>query len=227
VSAVLHAIAAALLVTAPSFVPDALPEARPVAEKIDFWPMTRPIVRAVTPPSPPGPVHLRRNRGGARPGTPLPAPIVLPQVPPLVPVEDLQPGVFFEPPPIGDCIGDCVPGDGPGVEAPGPADPGANTGEGRGGLRPGGNVKAPVKLRHVSPVYPDPARWAGVEGVVLIECLINPQGRVVDVRVLRGHPLLETAALEAVRQWVYRPTLLNGVPVAVVLTVTVRFQLRR
>jgi protein TonB len=62
-----------------------------------------------------------------------------------------------------------------------------------------------------------------VQGVVILECVIGPDGRVTDVHVLRGQPLLERAAIDAVRQWLYRPTRLNGQPVAVVMTVTVTF----
>jgi periplasmic protein TonB len=85
----------------------------------------------------------------------------------------------------------------------------------------------PVKLHDVAPVYPDLAREARIEGVVVIECRIDTDGRVVDARVLSGHPLLDAAALDAVGQWRYRATLLNGQPVAVLMTVTVRFSLRR
>jgi protein TonB len=83
-----------------------------------------------------------------------------------------------------------------------------------------------VKTRNVPPEYPDLARQAGVEGVVILECTISPQGRVTEVRVLRGIPLLDNAAIEAVRQWVYTPTLLNDVPVPVIMTVTVDFRIR-
>ena len=62
-------------------------------------------------------------------------------------------------------------------------------------------------------------------GVVILECTISPQGKVSDVKVLRGIPLLDAAAIEAVKQWVYSPTLLNGVPVPVIMTVTVNFRL--
>jgi protein TonB len=65
-----------------------------------------------------------------------------------------------------------------------------------------------------------------VEGVVIIEATISPDGRVQDARVLRSIPLLDAAALDAVRQWEYSPTLLNGTPVPVVITVTVVFRLR-
>ena len=62
-------------------------------------------------------------------------------------------------------------------------------------------------------------------GVVILECTISPQGKVTDVKVLRGIPLLDQAAIDAVKQWVYTPTLLNGVPVPVIMTVTVNFKL--
>ena len=65
-----------------------------------------------------------------------------------------------------------------------------------------------------------------VQGVVILECTISPQGRVSDVKILRGIPLLNEAALTAVKQWVYSPTLLNGVPVPVIMTVTVNFRLQ-
>jgi protein TonB len=93
-------------------------------------------------------------------------------------------------------------------------------------VRVGGQIKEPKKLKNVAPVYPDIAKQARVQGVVILECTISPQGRVTDVKVLRGIPLLDEAAKEAVRQWVYSPTLLNGVPVPVIMTVTVNFRLQ-
>jgi TonB family protein len=92
-------------------------------------------------------------------------------------------------------------------------------------VRVGGEIKEPRKLKDVPPVYPDIARQARVQGVVILECEIGPDGRVTEVKVLRGIPLLDAAAMEAVRQWVYTPTLLNGVPVPVIMTVTVNFRL--
>jgi periplasmic protein TonB len=93
-------------------------------------------------------------------------------------------------------------------------------------IRPGGRIQPPVKTRNVDPVYPELARNAHVAGIVILECIIDRDGRVESVTVLRGHPLLNSAATDAVRQWRYRPTLLNGVPVEVVMTVTVRFTTR-
>jgi protein TonB len=77
----------------------------------------------------------------------------------------------------------------------------------------------------VAPVYPVIAREAKVEGTVILEAVIDPTGRVDHVRVLRSRPLLDQAAVDAVRGWRYTPTLLNGVPVPVLLTITVRFTL--
>ncbi len=92
-------------------------------------------------------------------------------------------------------------------------------------VRVGGNIKEPKKLKNVPPSYPDIAKQARVQGVVILECTISPQGKVQDVKVLRGIPLLDQAAIDAVKQWVYTPTLLNGVPVPVIMTVTVNFRL--
>jgi protein TonB len=92
-------------------------------------------------------------------------------------------------------------------------------------VRVGGQIKEPKKLKNVPPAYPDIARQARVQGVVILECTISPQGRVTEVKVLRGIPLLDQAAIDAVKQWVYTPTLLNGVPVPVIMTVTVNFRL--
>jgi protein TonB len=93
-------------------------------------------------------------------------------------------------------------------------------------VRVGGQIKEPKKIKDVQPAYPDIAKQARVQGVVILECTISPQGRVSDVKMLRGIPLLNEAAIAAVRQWVYTPTLLNGVPVPVIMTVTVNFRLQ-
>jgi periplasmic protein TonB len=92
-------------------------------------------------------------------------------------------------------------------------------------VRVGGQIKEPKKVRNVNPTYPDIAKQARVQGIVILECTISPQGKVTDVKLLRGIPLLDQAAIDAVKQWVYTPTLLNGVPVPVIMTVTVNFKL--
>ena len=96
-----------------------------------------------------------------------------------------------------------------------------------GPVRPGGDIKPPVRTVYVAPSYPDLARLARVQGLVVVECTIDPSGRVVDARIITGHPLLQGAALDAVRQWRYTATRLNGVPVAVLMTVSVNFTLGR
>jgi protein TonB len=90
----------------------------------------------------------------------------------------------------------------------------------------GGRIKVPAKMLHVPPVYPAIAQQARVEGVVIIEAIIGTDGRVKEARVLKSKPLLDDAALAAVRQWIFSPTTLNGVPVPVIMTVTVNFTLR-
>ena len=82
------------------------------------------------------------------------------------------------------------------------------------------------RLKDARPVYPAIAQSARVQGVVIIEATIGPDGRVQDAKVLRSIPLLDAAALDAVRQWQFSPTLLNGVPVPVIMTVTVNFTLQ-
>ena len=94
-----------------------------------------------------------------------------------------------------------------------------------GPVRVGGNIKEPKKLRNVPPLYPEVAKQARVQGVVVLEATIDRSGRVDNVRVLRGIPLLNEAAVEAVKKWVYSPTMLNGEPVPVIMTVTVNFTL--
>jgi protein TonB len=121
---------------------------------------------------------------------------------------------------VGFRIGDGSPG-------PGEDGDGDGTGVPQSPVRPGGDLQPPTKLRQVAPAYPELARQARVQGVVVLDCVIDPSGRVADVKVLRGHSLLAPAAVDAVRQWLYTPTRLNGVPVAVLLTVTVRFTLPR
>jgi protein TonB len=92
-------------------------------------------------------------------------------------------------------------------------------------VRVGGDLKAPALVERVEPEYPPLAVRAKVEGVVILEALVDLQGRVESVRVLRSIPLLDNAAIAAVRQWRYSPLLLNGQPERFVLTVTLSFSL--
>ena len=175
----------------------------------------------------PAPAHASAPRVAApRPeprhpgsgGTPAPIPIVAPEG-----VQQEHAGDM--PTPV--CLTNC--GDGAGAsgaaQGGGPPDAGAPGGDGDGiGPRPvGGEIRPPVKLHDALPVYPELARRTRVQGLVIVQCVIDETGRVVDARVLKGHFLLDDAALAAVRQWSYEPTRLNGRPIAVFMTVTVAF----
>jgi periplasmic protein TonB len=80
-----------------------------------------------------------------------------------------------------------------------------------------------MQIVKVQPVYPPLAKQARIQGVVILEAIIGRDGAVTEVKVISGHPLLQQAAIDAVSQWKYKPTLLNGEPVEVVTTVTVNF----
>jgi protein TonB len=139
----------------------------------------------------------------ARVPPPPPRPVSVP-----APVPALAPPA----PPAGGVVGGLPP-------APPPPPPAVTA------VRVGGQIREPRKLVDVRPDYPAIAQSARVQGVVILECTIGPDGKVVDAKVLRSIPLLDEAARAAVLQWVYAPTLLNGVPVPVIMTVTVNFTL--
>jgi len=90
-----------------------------------------------------------------------------------------------------------------------------------------GDVKPPRLVRRIEPAYPELARQIHLEGIVILEATTDIYGRVAAVRVLRSLSLLDGAAIEAVRQWVYEPLLVNGRPRPVTFTVTVRFVLQK
>jgi TonB family protein len=92
-------------------------------------------------------------------------------------------------------------------------------------IRAGGAIRPPTRIKDVAPTYPTIARMNKVQGVVIIEAIIGTDGKVENARVIRSTPLLDEAALEAVRAWEYSPTLLNGRPTPVIMTVTVHFKL--
>jgi TonB family protein len=99
--------------------------------------------------------------------------------------------------------------------------------EKRAPLRIDGTIGPPSKILDVKPEYPADAIAAKIQGVVIIESTIDTEGAVSDVRVLRSIPGLDEAAMDAVRQWRYTPTLLNGEAVPVIMTVTVNFTLAK
>jgi len=92
-------------------------------------------------------------------------------------------------------------------------------------VRVGGRIRPPRLVRRVEPVFPDIAKQARIQGDVRIDAIIDARGQVVEMKILSGHPVLATAALNAVRQWLYEPTYLNEQPIPVVLEVIVEFRL--
>jgi len=93
-------------------------------------------------------------------------------------------------------------------------------------LKVGGGIKPPTRVVHVNPVYPPDAKEAKVQGVVILEVLIGTDGKVEQAKILRSIPMLNQAAIDAVRQWEFTPTSVNGEPKKVIMTVTVNFTLQ-
>ena len=92
-------------------------------------------------------------------------------------------------------------------------------------IRVGSNVQAANLIHQVEPVYPPLALKARIQGTVRFNAVIGKDGTITNLQVLSGHPLLVQAALEAVKQWLYKPTLLNGEPVEVITTIDVNMTL--
>jgi len=92
-------------------------------------------------------------------------------------------------------------------------------------VRVGGNVQAANLIHKVTPLYPPLAKQARIQGVVRFDVIIAADGSVKHVQLISGHPLMVQNAMDAVQQWLYKPTLLNGSPVEVVTTVDVNFTL--
>ncbi|HET6898812.1 MAG TPA: TonB family protein [Vicinamibacteria bacterium] len=193
-----------------------------------------PVPRTPPPtPATPAPTRVARvpeSRMPSRGRVPDPEPVTpAPAAGPIVSMIDPTEAVPEDGP--APCFFNCdraAPGGtGDGPDGPPGGTEGQPGGGGTGLVRPGGDIKPPVRTFYVAPVYPTLAQVARAQGLVVVECTIDPSGRVVDVRVITGHPLLQRAALDAIRQWRYTPTRLNGVPVAVLMTVTVNFTLTR
>jgi len=209
-SIVAHAIAVCAAIIAPLLATDELPAPRTATEFVQ-------VVPVAPPPPPPAP---RTSTQPTAPPRADAAPLSVPDgIAPERPIE-----LANDTPPVdggiisfGDCrncgIADAAP-------PPPPPPPPAEI------RHVGGDIKPPRKIVDVAPVYPPLARAARVEGIVILEAVIAEDGSVRDVRVLRSVQLLDDAAAEAVRQWRFTPTLLNGQPVPVVMTITVAFKLR-
>ncbi len=94
-------------------------------------------------------------------------------------------------------------------------------------IRVGGNVAAASLIRQVKPTYPPLAKQARIQGTVRFNAVIAKDGTIQNLSVVSGHPMLVQSALEAVKQWLYKPTLLNGEPVEVITTIDVNFTLNQ
>jgi len=221
VSAGLHAGAAVAFALVPLLVASALPE--PASDLRAFF--AEPLAAPAPPPPPPPPaaraaVTARPAPKAATPPSGFLAPIEVPAEIRLEQGLDLggvEGGVAggVEGGVPGGVVGGIVGGL-PDAPPPPAAKP----------VRVGGDIREPRKVLDVAPAYPDLALKAHLEGIVIIEATIDARGRVADAKVLRSVPMLDDAALEAVRRWVYTPTLLGGVPTPVVMTVTVTFRLK-
>jgi len=220
-SLLLHAVLIVAIVLLPLLGEEILPA--PEATLRAFF--VSPSDVALPPPPPPPPAagarSVRRAPAVPRPLEPtrLVAPVEIPA--------DIQPDVGLD---LG--VEGGVPG---GVEG---GVPGGVVGGIVGGLpaeappppprvvRVGGHLVAPKVVRRVSPEYPLLARQARVAGIVILEAQVDVHGYVKTINVLRSNPLLDEAAVTAVKQWRYQPLLLNGEPTEFILTVTVQFDLQ-
>jgi protein TonB len=220
-SVALHAVGAAIVITLPLLISLTLPAPSGGVRAFFVEPMAAPP----PPPPPPPPASVPAVRAPApapvQSESVLTAPLDVPAE--IRPEEGLDLGLAFAG--VGGVEGG-VPGGVPGGVVGGlpsssaPAPP---------PLRPvwvGGHVKEPRKVHHVDPVYPRLAADTQIEGVIIVKAMIDETGQVRDASVLKGIPLLDHAALEAVRQWRYTPTLVDGVPMPIVLVITVTFELR-
>ena len=218
-----HAAFLAAVIAVPLLLPDDLPS--PVTGARVFF------VQAIAPPPPPPPpahslpvarTAAPRPSVATRATTPVSA-VARAEVKP----EDVMPPASFDvpTPPADEGVPGGVDEGVPGAIVGGVIEKVSATEPVSPTLRVGGAIKEPRKLKNVAPVYPDVASRAMVEGIVILEIAIEPNGKVDDVRVLRSIPLLDAAAVAAARQWVFAPTLYRGVPVSVTMTVSVRFSL--
>ena len=212
-SVVAHTVALVALLIVPLLTGDALPLPQ---RALAFF-----IGAEIIPVVPPPPQLRIAPSRPAKPANvdPSIAPLVAPHgiAPERV---DVWPGATTDPggPPMIGTIDGIGPA-GIGVVATPPAPPPAVP------IRLHAGIREPRKIVDVAPVYPALAQASRIEGLVIIEAIIDEHGAVQSARVLRSLPLLDEAALAAVRQWRYTPALLNGVPVPVIMTVTVNFRL--
>ncbi|PYT17888.1 MAG: energy transducer TonB, partial [Acidobacteria bacterium] len=111
----------------------------------------------------------------------------------------------------------------PKAAPPPPPPPPEKTGPQR--VHVGGNVQAARLVKEVKPAYPPMAKQARISGAVRLKAIIGPDGAIRNLNVISGHPMLVQSAISAVKQWVYKPTVLNGQPVEVDTEIDVNFTL--
>jgi len=187
------------------------------------------------PPPPPAPQGVVKSNAAARrvlvTGGKLIAPTAVPSRIVILKEEPL-------PPEVGNGVAGGVPGGVPGGQMGGVIGgvisdasrtnlpmPLPTTVQPKAPIRVGGRVRPPRLLSKPSPIYPPLAKQTRVQGIVSIDAVIDSEGNVVEMSIVSGHPLLISAALDAVKNWKYEPTYLNDQAVAVQLIVTVTFQL--
>lgn len=204
-----HTLTAAAVVVVPLVATDTLPSLR--------GRMQVSLVTPVVLPEPPRPRVRTEPLADTPPVRADAAPLYTPSA--ITPESELPVDPFFtDGVPVGVLTGTET-----GLVLPAPPPP--STPAPAAPLRVGGGIAPPVKVHDAVPQYPAIAQAARVQGIVIIQATIGIDGTVVGAEVLRSVPLLDQAALEAVRQWRYTPTRLNGEPVAIVMTVTVHFRL--
>jgi protein TonB len=213
-SIAIHAAVVVLVVVVPLLGGVSLPEA---VSRIDAFiaPMELPAPPVAAPP----PAQTRAPQLNPD-AAPLTAPdAIAPEVErPPSPGAVSVPGAL----PIGTGVG--VPGGIPNVPVVAMTQPPPP--EEKKPVRAGGKVQFPKRVHFVEPAYPPLAVTARAEGTVFLEATIDENGNVTNMKLLKGHPLLNEAAKEAVAKWRYSPTTLNGERVPIVMTVTVTFTLR-
>lgn len=182
------------------------------------------------PPPPPPPPAPRAAQRAARPVPTTGAPVVPVEAP-----SRIEPEVGFDSDEEGvpggveggvpeGVLGGIVGGLPDDVPPPPPPPPPAAP---RGPVRIGGQIKMPALVHRVEPVYPQLALSAQLEGIVILEAIVDEEGRVTTVKVLRSNGVLDRPAMDAVRQWRYSPVILNGRPEKFILTVVVSFTLQK
>ena len=218
VSTIIQAALLGILILIPLIYTEALPKGM----------LTTFIVPPPPPPPPPPPaiqrivkpvVHIIKNGQ-------MMAPTVIPKKIEMIKEDPTPPDVGVSNGVVGGVAGGSAGGvlggiiGGVGGGPPPPPPPKA-----KGPVRIGGNVIAANLLRQVTPIYPPIAKTAHISGTVVLHAIISKDGTIEQLEYISGPPLLMKNAMDAVRQWRYRPTMLNGEPVEVDTTVSVVFTL--